>query len=152
EAAPGTSAAITIDGRRPVDGVEIVLSPGARLAGKVVSKAGAPVAGVHVRVGPQDAGVRARPRQTTSDENGFFRLAGLPRRAVWLVAMGEQATSETLSFDLAERPERDDVFVTLGIDGLIAGVVVNDAGTPVPGAQVAALPELSGAALETSRL
>jgi hypothetical protein len=60
-----------------------------------------------------------------------------------VVAIAEQASSETLPLDLAARPEQTDLTLTLSVEGVIAGVVVNKEGETVPEAQVAATPELS---------
>ena len=139
--APGRSAPVTIDGRHPVE-VEIVVSPGAVLAGTVVERSGAPVESAVIRIGPRTDG-QARLRQVTSDARGQFRLTGLPRAVMELAATGRSAASALVAVDLAATPHVEDLRIVLEVDGAIAGTVAEPGGAPVAGAKVFALFDLS---------
>jgi protocatechuate 3,4-dioxygenase beta subunit len=150
--APGAIGPVVVDGVHAVDNLRIELSAGAAIAGRVVRADGAPAAGAIVRIAPHENAFRPVPRQTAAGADGGFRMAGLPRQPVYLVAFGDDASSETIEVDLTATPERRDLVVKLGIEGVIAGMVVDAKGQPVEGAQVAAYPPLGDAALETARL
>jgi protocatechuate 3,4-dioxygenase beta subunit len=150
--AQGAAGPIVVDGVHAIDDVRIVLSAGAAIAGRVVHPDGTPAAGAVVRIAPKENASRPAPRQVAAGADGAFRMAGLPRQAVYVVAFGGDASSETLELDLAAMPERADVVITLGITGVIAGVVVDAAGEPVESAQVAAFPQLGAEVVETARL
>ncbi len=152
--APGSTPAILLDGRTATRGLELRLEAGARLAGRVVSRAGAPVLFAAVRVAPRGAGPFAGvSRQASCDDTGQFSLDGLPRRAHDVLALHDRATSARTTVDLAQRPEVLDLELVLGLDLTISGTVVNPAGAPIAGAQVTAMVELGASTdLEDLRL
>ncbi len=139
--APGSSAIVTLDGSRAVDNVEIKLSAGATVAGKVVDGAGAPVASARVRVAVASRGmIGAEPRQVFSDDDGTFVVRGLPKKALDAVAIAETGSSKNVAVD-ATRGDVKDVVITIDQTGTIAGVVVDKAGEPLEGVQVSAFPD-----------
>ena len=143
--APGSSELVTIDGESPATGVQIELSPGAVVAGKVVDAAQAPVPWASVRVRTRKAAAQefgAQVRSATADENGQIEMTGLPRREVSVLAVGETASSQSIDVDLEARPETRDLTLTLDVTGKIAGVVVDSAGEPIAEAQVMATPNI----------
>jgi hypothetical protein len=73
----------------PRDNVELVLTPGGGVRGRVVSALD-PVAGVRVEAQPQDFS-QFPPPPAYSDEDGAFQLAGLQPGAYFLGAGGAQA-------------------------------------------------------------
>lgn len=150
--APGSSDLIVLDGKTAKTGVEIVVETGGVIAGKVVDKAGEPVAYAQVRVS-SGRWRRAGRRNATTDKDGAFEIAGLPRRGVRLAASHESASSEITEIDLEKKQKHTGLTITLELDGKIAGVVVDDAGEPIEGAQVTALPATGGrAAFRTIRM
>jgi hypothetical protein len=142
---PGSSASVTLDGQSERAGIDIKLEAGASIEGQVVAKAGGAVAGAAVRVAT--AGGRGAMmaqgfdpvRQTFTDGAGHFRLSGLPRRDVNLVALHESASSDNVTLHLGDTPVQHDVRITLDLEGTIAGVVVDSGGKPVADASVWAL-------------
>jgi uncharacterized GH25 family protein len=152
--APGSSAAITLDGQNARTDVTIRLADSARIAGRVVSKSGQPVSGAGLRVAAKNAGyARQLARQAYTDDKGRFDVTGLPRAPVQVVAIHDTASSSMLELDLGAEPEKTGLTIVLDVDGAIAGIVVTAQGDPVPEAQVTATPELTaGAQLSTLRL
>lgn len=142
ELAPGTSEPIALDGTSERTGVEIRMSRGATLTGRVVDGDGAAVPFARVRVRQKVAGMQfERPRQTTADGGGRFEMKSLPIAAVEVVATSDQAASELEVVRLSAAGARD-VELVLDVDGVIAGVVVDGEGEPIGGAQVWADPDL----------
>lgn len=141
--AAATSTPFVLDGQNPRSGFELVMTAGGALAGVVVDDAGRPVAGVDVRVVTRGH-VDWRPRrQAFTGDDGRFAIAGLPRRAVEVVAWHPTGASPILPADLAAKPAHD-LRLVLAITGAITGVVVDPAGEPVGDAQVVADPEGNG--------
>lgn len=143
EFAPATSSPITVDGTSARDGVEIKLASGGVVRGIVRDKSGQPVAAADVRIvvrGHLDW--RAR-RQAYSGADGGFAIAGLPRRAMDVVAAHDAGASAIVPVDLAAKREHD-VALTLDVLGAIIGTVVDKSATPIGDAQVIAEPEWTG--------
>lgn len=145
--APGSSAPVSIDGQAARDGVTIVLSRGGRVAGHVLMRDGKPAAGASVRAALGGARPEALA-EVRCDQDGAFEVTGLPLRTVELLAVGAEGTSRVQSFDLSARDEEPAARLTLDVDATIAGTVVTPDGTPVPEAQVSALPEERGGGVE----
>jgi hypothetical protein len=121
--------------------VRIELEPGARVAGRVVDKADAPVAWATVRIGAPLAigmGGDDASRQVVADERGAFELQGLARKKLLAVAMSEEASSPAVPVDLTAAEEVRDLVLRLDVSGRIEGIVVDGAGQPVAEAQVTA--------------
>jgi RNA polymerase sigma factor (sigma-70 family) len=138
--APGVSRP-TVVGRVPVDGVELRLEAGGRLAGQVRDPQGRPLARVQVRAAALSrtlAGWSAA-REAFTDDGGQFRLAGLPRRSVQVVATDQDAASPMATVDLAAAPSAE-VTLVLSLRAGLEGMVVDGRGRPVPEAQVMAEP------------
>ncbi|HXU69222.1 MAG TPA: carboxypeptidase-like regulatory domain-containing protein [Polyangia bacterium] len=141
--APGSSALLSVDGKAARDDVEIVMSRGGRIAGHVVGRDGKPVAGASVRAA-LGGGKPEALAEVRCDSDGAFAVTGLPLRTVELLAVGAEATSRAQSFDLSARDEEPAARLVLDVDATIAGMVVAADGTPVPEAQVSALPDERG--------
>jgi len=139
--APGSSAIVTLDGSHAIDGVEIKLTAGATVAGKVVDGAGAAVPSARVRIAVASRGmVGAEPRQVFSDDDGAFVVRGLPKKPLDAVAIAETGSSKNVAVD-ASRGDVKDVVITIDQTGTIAGVVVDKTGEPLEGVQVSAFPD-----------
>ena len=141
--APTTTDPIAVAGERVRDDVEIVLARGAVVRGVVKERSGQPVAAADVSVVAQGFVAWRARRQVFTDADGRFELRGLPRRAVDVVAQHARGSSPIASVDLAARREHE-VELVLDHGGTIAGVVVDEAGTPVGDAPVVVEPEWSG--------
>jgi Carboxypeptidase regulatory-like domain len=136
---PGSSAPSRLVANASSDDVLITLPVGARLAGRVATAEGAaaPFATVRVVVDEGSWG-QALARQTTCDERGEFAFDGLPRRRLSAVAASGTATSLTRAFDLTAAGDQANVVLALDVSGVIAGVVQDRAGRPIPDAVVLA--------------
>jgi len=143
--APGVSAQLKV-GNSPVTGVRVALKAGATLAGKVMAANDVAVPWATVRVGPdepgQGGGSRVRHRKVTTDSAGAFEVSGLPRQKVSVAASSANGSSEIKTVDLAAKPQVKDLVLKLDQTGIIAGVVVDGAGSPVAEVQVTALPDI----------
>jgi protocatechuate 3,4-dioxygenase beta subunit len=121
-------------GRLPADEpAKIVLLRGAELSGLVLDELGAPVAGAEL-----SAVSRLGYEYATSGADGSFRIAGLP--AVDKVALLVHGRGHAIQVDedvalQADGAARHDVHLQAA--RVLAGLVSDDAGHPVPGAHVA---------------
>jgi uncharacterized GH25 family protein len=155
---PASTEPIELDGQSGRSDIVIVMEMGGLLAGTAVTPRGDPVAWANIHVGPdqQEGGLRgssARARTAYADEDGRFRIKGVSRTQLVAMASSEAAASELVAVDLRENPERTDVVLTLSVDGVIAGAVVDDAGEPVAEAQVVATPDFwAGESLDRMQL
>ena len=142
-----SSETITTDGKKPVQGVRIVMVAGGTITGRVVDEGGSPVPWASVRVGnsaPSGFGSRrggAMRRGTTAEQDGTFEIKGLPREPLLVLAIGEGASSATEKVDLTGKPEANGVELRLSVTGRIAGRVVTSQGEPVPEVEVNAMPD-----------
>jgi len=109
-------------------------------SGKVVDEAGAPLAGVKVRV----FHVQARSAMdfavdegdsVTTDADGRFSVAGIAQQTI-VVAQQERLALGWALFHTAMPIAGDSVTITLGKPETMAGVVLDKTGTPVEGAVV----------------
>ncbi len=146
--APGSSSLVALSGTSETTGVEIQMERAALVRGRVINKAGQPVAAARVRVGIKTAGMRGGRRggggdvrQVFSDDDGRFEITGLPRREHELVALHETASSQIVEADLSKAPYEADLELLLDVDGVIAGVVVDSQDEPIAGAQVVIFPD-----------
>ena len=121
--------------------MDIALSPGATLTGKVVDDAGAPVAGAHVSVEmqwPTWRFVPAAPQKTRAD--GVYRFFGMPADQSFSItahAKGFRSAGMTASPDDLADPEAALENLVLSRASLtLTGVVVDVDGKPVPKALV----------------
>lgn len=149
ERAPARSASVTV-ADRPVSGVEIKMQAGGIVSGTVVDIAGKPAPFATVRVaGAGDQMWQIAARQATTDERGAFTLRGLSRTKLQARAESDIAASKIADVDLTTEREAKDVKLVLDVTGSIAGVVVDEAGAPVPEVQVNSFPDfLAGASTD----
>ncbi len=145
EHAPGRTT-ITVDGRA-LSGVEIVMKVGGVLSGRVVDKDNKPAPYVSVRVaGTGQQMWSLGRRQAISDKDGKFELRGLVRTKLQVRAEGEKAASNVVEVDLTTTGEKKDLELVLDVVGVIAGIVVDGTGAPVPEVSVNAFPDIMGGA------
>jgi hypothetical protein len=148
--APSSTEPITLDGATAARDIEIVVKAGGTIAGRAVDTADQPVPFAAVRVMPargMSMGIGGqRIRQAVADERGEFRITGLARTELAVMAVTESASSEVVKVDLRPAGEARDLLLSLTVVGSIAGVVVDSAGSAVTEAQVTAYPDFwSGA-------
>lgn len=134
------SPTTTLQLAAPVRGLELEVTTLARLRGRVVDAAGAAAAGAEVTLHPGPALAAAfdkdgvAPGSVVADGAGGFELAA-PPGVLALSAATDGAYGVALGVEVP--PEgRDDVVVTVEAQAHLAGVVVDAAGAPVPGAEV----------------
>lgn len=140
---------------QPVRDVTITLPAGGVVAGAVVDKQGAevPFAVVRVTIRANDQmkmyQLSRLARQVASDAHGRFEIKGLARDNLQVRAEGERAASAVAEVSLVEQLRRDDLRLTLDLDGAISGTVVDGAGEPVAEVEVRAFPDVAtGGAVE----
>jgi protocatechuate 3,4-dioxygenase beta subunit len=134
---PASSPPLSID--RKKDDIEIVMSAGARIEGRVVGADNTRVPWAEVRLQESGRGFRFRQmRAATADREGLFSFSGLPRKQVQLMAMGEKASSPMQPVDLTDTPVVTGVELRLTQDGRIAGRVVDSRGAAAPEVYVTA--------------
>jgi protocatechuate 3,4-dioxygenase beta subunit len=125
-------------GRTPAVGIQLRLERGGQVTGQVRGPDGRPVADAEVRAAAL-SGMALWPdlREVFTDDAGRFRVTGLPRRTIHLMALHEAGTSAVTTADLGAAPAAS-VELTLAVRGSIAGLAVDGQGRPLPEAQITA--------------
>jgi RNA polymerase sigma factor (sigma-70 family) len=125
-------------GRAQVLGIELRLEGGGQVTGRVRGLDGKPMPDAEVRAAAL-AGMGLWPELRTvfTDDAGRFRIGGLPRTTIHLLALHAAGTSALATADLGAAPAAS-VELTLAIRGAIAGLVTDGRGRPLPEAQVTA--------------
>lgn len=137
--------------RAPDTSLRLVLDAGASVAGVVVDAAGAPVAGARVAVAPvllEDLLKGSKePTSAQADAKGRFVISGLEpgRVQVLAAARGVGVVREPLRLEPGE--VRGGLTLTLVGPRRLDGVVRDEAGRPVTGAEVSVQPPSSDEAL-----
>lgn len=119
--------------------VLVELEPGARLTGRVTSANGSPLSDVAVAIAPSATGgfaMRGAMSRTRTDANGEYVLESLEPGDETVTFSHPKHVETSKKITLKGRDNRLDV--TLGAGQRLAGVVVTEAGTPVPEAEVMA--------------
>lgn len=139
----GSSGLVSLSTQHETTSVEVVMEAEATLRGKVSSQDGEGVAAARVRVAVKTSGrmgPRQRTREVFSDDKGNYELSGLSRKEYQVIALHESASSSIEDADLSVAPHDVTLPLTLDVDGVIAGIVVDSAGEPIAGAQVSVVP------------
>ena len=129
----------TVEEGKAVTNLEIALQAGGKLTGHVTGPDGAPLAGVVIR--PEMMGTRGMMRpptneSATTDANGEYSLDSLEPGDHTFTFTYASMPPVSKSVTLSDKETRLDVQFTNGVRA--AGVVVTDAGVPVPDALVRA--------------
>jgi uncharacterized GH25 family protein len=116
------------------------LGPAAELEGLVMDDAGAPVAGVEVRILLSDAyALPKETRMTTTDRQGRFRVSDLPRSANFELDISAPGYARALAKGPFVPSQKGLRFV-LPPEGRLEGIVVaKDTGKPLPNVRVTAM-------------
>lgn len=125
--------------------VEITLDPGLRLDGRVLDATGNPAVGARIRFGPYFGNVHTVPGDVTTDSEGKFALSSLLgedadpspfKNEPWLAVVHEGHAVEVVQ-PIRPGPDGGEFTeVRLQREHILAGRVVNETGSPVPGARV----------------
>lgn len=114
------------------EGVEVRLSRGATLKGRVVeARGGAPVAGA-------DVSAESAPARTTSDADGAFEFEGVAPGKARVTASSPDFASASETVDVGETGGSVELKMSPGAS--VSAVVVTPGGEPVSGAEVALAP------------
>jgi protocatechuate 3,4-dioxygenase beta subunit len=148
---PTLTNPITVTADHAVTGIQITMKAGAIVRGVVVDAAGNAARNATVRVMGKGAAMwRTAARQATCDAQGKFELRGLARAKLEARAESELAASSIVDLDTTSQAIAKDIKLVLDVTGTIAGVVVDDAGQPVPEILVNAFPDvLAGQSAES---
>jgi hypothetical protein len=154
--ASGTSELVVLDGATAKHDVLIVMAAGAIVRGRVVDTAKQPVEGARVEIAgapPRERGRggrggpggfggprRGETRQAITDAKGEFTLQGLPRGPLVATAQSDKGAASPKTLD-ATKGDVGDVELVIDRTEAIAGIVVDDTGQPIEGAQVRADPK-----------
>lgn len=144
EHAPASSKQFTIT-TTPVEGVVIVMSAGAMIAGTVVDGQKAPVGYASVRLASAASGTGGATmqlRSATADAKGAFVIRGLTREKVQLRAESDAASSHPVDVDLETKATAREVTLVLDVTGTISGIVVDQTGKPIAEANVQAFVDI----------
>jgi len=128
--------------------LELVLDPGAVLAGRVTTKDGAPAAGAQVRAEPLTgyAGrARAPARSTECDDDGRFRLLTLTPVAHSVSVEWRRASEPLAKAALESTTPREDLELVVEPTFELLGSVRDDRGAPLKKFDVRAEPQKRGA-------
>jgi uncharacterized GH25 family protein len=140
--APGYATArlnVTIEEGKTVSDVELAVDPGVHLTGRVTGPDGTPLPDVSVRVDTSaSSGFTTWGPESTAltDANGEYSLETLPAGEGTVAFMHANYVASRRQVTLKGRETKLDVQLSAG--QRVTGVVVTEAGAPVPDAQVAA--------------
>jgi hypothetical protein len=132
---PSWSETFTMEGT-PKTGLTVNLERGASIGGRVLKADGSSAARAVVRINAVAQNIRgAGVREVIAEEAGAFRLSGLPRAQLHLVASDPFFSSENIVVD-TDRGDVRDLEIRLQLGGRIAGVVTDRHGVGIENAQV----------------
>jgi protocatechuate 3,4-dioxygenase beta subunit len=134
-------AAVVVD-VPPPGPVRIVLEPGARIAGRVVTEDGKPIAGAGVYASHGEGGLgrgRGRMGAGRTDEMGRFELGGLEPGRLVLRAVAPGYLAAEARVEAVAGEEAPEVRIVLRRGAVVTGRVLGPDGAPVPGADVRVL-------------
>lgn len=130
----GSVADLEVRGGEEKRGVEIVLSPAAVLEGRVLSPSGRPLPGAEVQLPPGAMMRRGGFHRTGTDGDGHYVLDSLPPGPLTVEATHPDHGTARRQVEL--RVGENSLDITLEGGNEVSGRVIDDAGTPVAGAEV----------------
>lgn len=131
--AEGRSKPVAIDAGQIVTGVDIVVTGGTTLVGVVKDQHGQPVIGAEVSAAPEVGA----PMLGFTDDTGAYKL-GPVTGAIELraTAYGHASAQRKLELTPSSPPEQREDLVLEVADAMIAGILEDETGAPVKGAQL----------------
>ena len=124
---PGRISGIALEEGETHSGVELTLSRGVSLHGRVIdARSGAPLPDIDVRV-------EGAPSGATTDADGSFEIGGLPPGKVRVTARGSEYTPTTQVVEAGENAASVELKLSAGAS--VSAVVVSSGGEPQVGAQ-----------------
>jgi hypothetical protein len=143
--APGYTTArvpgLNVEDGKALDNVEVSLETGVRLTGRVTGPDGSPLSGVNVREAVNNGGIRGfgpgSGVNATTDPNGEYTIEGVEPGDKTFTFAHQGYLSVDKSATLSGHDARLDAQLTSGLT--VSGMVVTDAGVPVPDASVNAM-------------
>ncbi|HLU39862.1 MAG TPA: carboxypeptidase regulatory-like domain-containing protein, partial [Planctomycetota bacterium] len=134
----GALSIAALDADRDVGDVQ--LGRAAHIAGVVQNEAGVPIEGVRVMVSTARLSLWFGPGSAAlvTDARGRFERGGLSPGKYTITTASPEYMPGELELTLDEGERRSDVVLTLAAGKAIAGIVVDDLGTPLAGMKVAA--------------
>ncbi|MES1243960.1 MAG: carboxypeptidase regulatory-like domain-containing protein [Acidobacteriota bacterium] len=116
-------------------GVEIVLTPGAAVEGRVLSPSGKPVAGARVEMADEGGrGFFWMQDSGTTDGDGRYRLEGIPPGSRSFQASHPDYRRTVRDLEVRSGENTLDLSLEGGVE--VRGRVVDEGGAPVPGARI----------------
>jgi hypothetical protein len=141
--AEARSKQVAIEPGQVVTGIDIVVTPGTRIIGKVSDQHGAPVIGAQVTatsVGASSSDPIGAPFNAFTDDAGEYKLGPLTGHVeLHASAYGHGEASRTIQLAPvrgATPAERREDLTLLVADATVAGILEDITGAPVPGAQL----------------
>jgi hypothetical protein len=134
-----TEAQARLDLRAPAT-QDFRLEPAAQIGGRVVTREGRqPVAGAQVVAVPSERRLRLFYGPVITDQEGVFRIDGLPADGYRLVArQGTRVGGTSQPIALASAAAVEDVLIEVAPGAAVAGTIRSQAGKPIAGARVQA--------------
>ena len=124
---PGRISGIALEEGETHSGVELTLSRGVSLHGRVVdARSGAPLPDIDVRA-------EGAPSGATTDADGSFEIGGLPQGKVRVTASGQEYTSTSQVAEAGENGASVELKLSAGAS--VSAVVVSSGGEPQAGAE-----------------
>lgn len=147
----GMAPAVRLAGAGAAAPVHIVLSPGARISGRILDEEGRPVAGARVIFSSTNEGdldawhayLRRDPRfsRTTTDAEGRFQLVDVRAGRFHLTMDRQGFLPATRSVEVPDPPRDVDLGeVTLEAGAVLEGLVTDEQGRPLAEARVSSAP------------
>lgn len=142
--APGYAQArmnLTVEEGKPLTGIELEVDPGTKLTGKVTGPDNSPISGATVRVAAQSGSgminFGSMGKQTVTDSEGEYTLDALEPTDTNIEFSHQKYVGTRKEITVKGAEVRLDVQLSAG--QRITGVVVTEAGAPVPDARVEAM-------------
>ncbi|MGN6108994.1 MAG: carboxypeptidase regulatory-like domain-containing protein, partial [Kofleriaceae bacterium] len=134
--AEGRSRPVAVEGGQAITGIDVVLTPGTMIAGKVTDQHRVPVAGAQVTAQPEGGA----PLVAFSEADGTYRLGPVTGTVeLTASAFGHAEARRTVELAVArgrDPDERREDLVLMVADAILAGTLDDATGAPVAAAQI----------------